>query len=454
MKIAVIGAGKLGTKVIEALLGGDHSITVIDKSEAVLDKLNSHMDIMTVPGDGREVKLLKSLGVGSFDFLVAATDMDEKNIVIASFAKKIGCKKVIARVRDPEHLRQLDFIKETAGIDYIVNPDNVITDEIYKYLVEKYALDNGIFTSGKASMLEFEVKRMPSLIGLSMPKFSSALPGILAIAISRNGKVLVPHGDTIIEEDDSLYIMGSRQYISDLGRRINVKDKNVNLQKVMIIGGGKTGFYLAKKLAEVGTSVKVIEISKERCHYLAANLEDVMVLNGDATDITLLEDENLNEMDAVVTATGFDEENLLLALIAKQHGIEDVIAKVSRDSYAGLTGTMGIDVALNPLDISASNILRMVQGSRHLISSHLIQGQAEIIEVQAGDHMAIMNVPLKELKLPQSILVVAIDRNDELIIPSGDTRIQEGDKAIILCLLSEVPALEKLLRTKKGLHLF
>jgi trk system potassium uptake protein TrkA len=222
----------------------------------------------------------------------------------------------------------------------------------------------------------------------------------------------------------------------------------------MIIGGGKTGFYLAKKLAEVGTSVKVIEISKERCHYLAANLEDVMVLNGDATDITLLEDENLNEMDAVVTATGFDEENLLLALIAKQHGIEDVIAKVSRDSYAGLTGTMGIDVALNPLDISASNILRMVQGSRHLISSHLIQGQAEIIEVQAGDHMAIMNVPLKELDLPQGILVVAIDRNDELIIPSGGTRIQEGDKAIILCLLSEVPALEKLLRTKKGLHLF
>ncbi len=454
MKIAVVGAGKLGTKVIEALLGGDHSITVIDKSEAVLDKLNSHLDIMAVPGDGREVRLLRSLDIDDFDFLIAATDQDEKNIVIASFAKSIGCRKVIARVRDPEHLRQLEFIKETSGIDYIVNPDNVITNEIYKYLVEKYSLGNGIFTSGKASLLEFEVKRLPKLIGLAMPDFNNVLPGMLAVAISRNGKVLVPHGDTVIEENDSIYIMGEREAVLKLSQKVNVKGKYSDLQKVMIIGGGKTGFYLAQKLAEFGISVKIIEKDKERCHYLATNLEDVMILHGDATDTTLLEDENLDEMDAVVTATGFDEENLLLALIAKQHGIEDAIAKVSRESYAGLTNTMGIDVALNPLDISASNILRFVQGSRRIISTHLIQGQAEIVEVRIGDHMAIMDVPIKELGLPSNVLIVAIHRGNELIIPTGSTQIQEDDKVIILSLLSEIPTLEKLLRTKKGLHLF
>lgn len=454
MKIAVVGAGKLGTKVVEALLGGDHSVTVIDKDEDVLEKLSSHMDIMAVTGDGREVRILKSIGISSFDYLVAATNKDEKNIIIASFAKQLGCHQVIARVRDPEHLRQLEFIKDTMSIDYIVNPDNVITNEIYKYLVEKYTLGNGIFTSGKASLLEFKVDRMPKLIGLKMTEFRDILPGMLAVAISRNGKVIVPHGNTIIEAEDSLYVMGGQNDILKLSEKVHVKGKYTDLQKVMIIGGGKTGFYLAKRLSEFGISVKIIEISKERCHYLASNLEDVMILHGDATDTTLLEDENLDDMDAFVTATGFDEENLLLALIAKRHGIEDVIAKVSRESYAGLTNTMGIDVALNPLDISVSNILRFIQGSKRVISTHLIQGQAEIVEIRACDHMAIMNKPLKDLDLPDDVLIVAIHRGNELIIPTGNTTIVEDDKVIILCLLSEIPVLERLLRNKKGLHLF
>ena len=146
----------------------------------------------------------------------------------------------------------------------------------------------------------------------------------------------------------------------------------------MIIGGGKTGFYLAKMLSEFGAAVKVIEKSKDRCRYLSSHLNDVMVLHGDATDLTLLEEENLSQMDAVVTATGYDEENLLLALTAKQHGIEDVIAKVSRASYGEIISRMGIDVALNPLDIITSSIIRFVQGSKKILSSQLIQGQAEI----------------------------------------------------------------------------
>ncbi len=454
MKVAVVGAGKLGSKVIEALLGGDHSVTVIDRDESVLEKLNSHMDVMTIAGDGREVRTLKEIGISSFDYLVASTSEDEENIIIASFAKQIGCRQVIARVRDPEHLRQMDFIKETMGIDYIVNPDNVITNEIYKYLVEKYTLGNGIFTSGKASLLEFKVNKLPKLAGLPMTQFRTVLPGMLAVAISRNGKVIVPHGNTIIEEEDSIYVIGSRDDILKLNEKVHVKGKYNDLQKVMIVGGGKTGFYLAKKLSEFGISVKIIEKDKERCHYLAANLDDVMILHGDATDITLLEDENLDEMDAVVTATGFDEENLLLALIAKRHGIEDVIAKVSRESYSGLTNSMGIDVALNPLDISVSNILRFIQGSKRVISTHLIQGQAEIVEIRACDHMVIMNKPLRDLELPDDLLIVAIHRNNNLIIPTGDTKIIEDDKVIILCLLSEIPVLEKLLRQKKGLHLF
>ena len=185
MNVAIVGAGKLGLKVISALLGGDHSITVIDKDEEILSKISQQMDVLTVNGNGKSISWLKELGNGNVDLLLASTDRDEKNIVIASFAKKLGCTKVIARVRDPEHMNQMDFIKDTMNIDYLVNPDLAITMEIYKYLVEKYTLNDGIFTSGKTALVQFHVKKMKQLIGLSMVNVKKVLPTMLIVAISR-----------------------------------------------------------------------------------------------------------------------------------------------------------------------------------------------------------------------------------------------------------------------------
>lgn len=449
MKIAIVGAGKLGLKVTEALLGGDHSVTIIDQDDAVLQRLTSHLDVMTVNANAKETKILKNLGIATYDYLIAVTDSDETNIVIAAFAKRLGCPKVIARVRDPEHMGQLGFIKETMGIDSIVNPDLSITVEIYKYLVEKYTLSNGIFSSGKVSLLEFSSGKMPQLIGLSMHEVGSVLGNMLVAAISRNGKVIIPHGDTIIHPEDGLYVIGERMPIMELNSQVHEKGKYTDLQKVMIVGGGKTGYYLAGKLAEFGVAVKIIEVDKNRCHYLSTHLEDVMILHGDATDLDLLEEENLDEMDAFVTATGYDEENLLLALMAKRHGIEDVIAKVSRESYSDLIESMGIDMALNPLDITASTILRFVQGSKRVISSVLIQGQAEIMEIVASDHMRLVDAPLRELDLPSGVIVAAIHRGLSVIIPDGDTIIEEGDRVIIFSLLTEIPELEKMIKVNE-----
>ncbi|HYE67548.1 MAG TPA: NAD-binding protein, partial [Anaerovoracaceae bacterium] len=215
-------------------------------------------------------------------------------------------------------------------------------------------------------------------------------------------------------------------------------------------GGGKTGLYLAQKLSEFGIAVKLIERDKARCQYLSNHLDDVLVLNGDATDMTLLQEENIDDMDAVVTATGFDEENLLLALMAKQHGIEDVIAKVSRESYATLIESMGIDMALNPLDMTASNILRFIQGSKRVLSSQLIQGQAEMIEIIADDHMRLTNHPIENIGLPEGVIIAAIHRGNDVIIPNEDTEILKNDKVIIICLLSEIPDLEKFIRPGKS----
>lgn len=450
MKIAVVGAGKLGLKIVNALVGGNHSITVIDKNETILNKISQQYDVLVACGNAKQISLLKRESIHTFDFLIACTDSDEKNIVIASFAKKLGCTKVIARVRDPEHMNQMDFIKETMNIDHIVNPDLGITLEIYKYLVEKYTLTNGIFSSGKVSLVQFKAKRLPRLIDLSMVEVSKVLPNMLVIALSRNGKIIIPHGQTTIEAEDTVYLIGEKNQIAELHRKVYEKGKYTDLQKVMIAGGGKTGYYLADKLSEFGVSVKLIEKSKERCYYLSTHLDDVMVLHGDATDSVLLEEENLDEMDAFVAATGLDEENLLLALIAKQRNIEDVIAKVSRQSYKDLIERMGVDMVLNPLDIVASNILRYIQGSKRIISYLLIQGQAEIMEIIASEDMKLANTPLKHVKLPDGVLVAAIHRGPKVIIPNGDTEILADDKVTIFCLLSDIGELEKLMTTKRG----
>ena len=450
MKIAIVGAGKLGLKVVNALVGGDHAITVFDVNEAVLNKIGQQYDAMTVAGNAKQISLLKDRGIENFDFLIACTDSDEQNIVIASFAKNLGCSKVIARVRDPEHMNQMDFIMETMNIDHIVNPDLSITKEIYKYLVEKYTLTNGIFSSGKVSLVQFKVQKYKKLIGLSMIDVSKVLPNMLVVAISRNGKIIIPHGKTVIDDHDTLYLIGEKSEIVQLHKKVHEKGKYTNLQKVMIIGGGKTGYYLAGKLSEFGIAVKLIEKSKERCYYLSTHLDDVMVLHGDATDTSLLEEENLDEMDAFVAATGFDEENLLLALIAKQRGVEDVISKVSHQSYKDLIEKMGVDMALNPLDIVASTILRYIQGSKKIIASLLIQGQAEIMEIIASDEMKLANVPLKDVNLPDGVLIAAIHRGQQVIIPNGETKILEDDKVTIFCLLTDIGELEKLFTAKKA----
>lgn len=448
MKIAIVGAGKLGIRITESLLEGDHSITIIDKNEELIQRINASLDVLTVAANGKEVATLKELDIDTYDFLIATTDRDEKNIVISAIAKKLGCSKVVARIRDPEHVNQLKFIKETMNIDHVTNPDLSIAYEINKYLVEKYTLNNGVFNTTDAAILEFRAYKMPGIANGTVKNAKDILGEINVIAISHKGKVRIPKDDLIIHEKDFVYIVGKCEHITELDKKVHEKGKYTDIQKVMIAGGGKTGYYLAKMLLDFGASVKIIEFDKKRCQYLSVHLKDALVLHGDATDIDLLENENYDEMDAFVTATGFDEENLLLALMAKQSNIEDVIAKISRESYSGLIENMGIDMALNPIDISASHVLRFIQDHR-IISSQIIQGQAEMSEVVADEDMVLVDKPLKNLNLPKDVMIAAVLRGSELIIPDENTVIRNGDKIIIIGLLSEVGDLEKLIKSKK-----
>ena len=448
MNIAIIGGGKLGIKVCEALVGGDYSITIVDTNDALLDRLSQQFDVMTVNEDARDINVLKEIGINKFQYVLVATGRDETNLVIGGFAKKLGCHRVIARVRDPEYMKHFEFIRTSMGIDYIVNPDFAITMEIYKYLSEKYTLNNGVFTSGRIALIEFKAKRKKELIGLKMPEVRRLMPDMLIAAISRNGKVIIPHGNDEIREDDAVYVVGEKTEIMELNKKVHVKGKYTDLQKVMIIGGGKTGYYLAQRLADFGASVKLVEQSKERCQYLSTRIPNVMILHGDGTDMDMLEEENIDEMDAFVTATGYDEQNLLLALTAKQKGIEDVISKISRESYSGLIEEMGVDMVLNPLDITAAYIFSIIQGEKRVISSMLVQGQAEIIEVVATPGMKMVGDTLQNLNLPKGVLIASIYRQGEVIIPDGNARIKDGDRVIMFSLLSDIADLEKLMKIR------
>ena len=448
MNIAIIGGGKLGIKVCEALVGGDYSITIVDTNDALLDRLSQQFDVMTVNEDARDINVLKEIGINKFQYVLVATGRDETNLVIGGFAKKLGCHRVIVRVRDPEYMKHFEFIRTSMGIDYIVNPDFAITMEIYKYLSEKYTLNNGVFTSGRIALIEFKAKRKKELIGLKMHDVRRLMPDMLIAAISRNGKVIIPHGNDEIREDDAVYVVGEKNEIMELNKKVHVKGKYTDLQKVMIIGGGKTGYYLAQRLADFGASVKLVEHSKERCQYLSTRIPNVMILHGDGTDMDMLEEENIDEMDAFVTATGYDEQNLLLALTAKQKGIEDVISKISRESYSGLIEEMGVDMVLNPLDITAAYIFSIIQGEKRVISSMLVQGQAEIIEVVATPGMKMVGDTLQNLNLPKGVLIASIYRQGEVIIPDGNARIKDGDRVIMFSLLSDIADLEKLMKIR------
>lgn len=447
MNIAIVGVGKLGVKVCETLAEGDYAITLVDMNAELLDKLSQQFDVMTVNEDGRDIGVLKEIEIGNYDYVIAASGSDETNMIVGRFAKELGARCVIARVRDPEYMNHFAFIKRTMGIDFVVNPDFAITTEIYKYLTDKSNTSNNIFTSGRITLLEFSASQKSELIGKSMPEVKTMMPNMLIAAISRNGKVIIPHGEDIIQADDSVYVVGEVSEMDELRKHVHGKEKK-NTQKAMIIGGGKTGYYLAQRLANHGTSVKLVEQSKERCQYLSSRVKNVVVLHGDGTDISMLEEENLDEMDAFVTATGIDEQNLLLAVTAKQRGIEDVISKVSREDYLSLIEHMGVDMVLNPLEISAANIYGLIQGDKRVISSTFVQGQAEIVEIIVHDDMTMKGKVLKHLELPSGMLIAAVYRNGEVIIPDGNTKLMSSDRVIIISLLTNVPELEKLLKKR------
>ncbi len=450
MKIAIVGAGKLGTAIAETLLSSGHEITLLDSNEERSESISQSLDVFTITADAKQIGIMKDIRINEYDLLIATTDNDEKNILVCSFAKKLGCREVIARVRAPEHIAQLSFIKESMSIDHIINPDKACADEIFKFVTQQYAISGGKLNMDGVGLLEYSADKWPELIDKQLKDTRDLMNGLLIAAISRQGKVIIPNGSTVIHSGDMLYTIGLQENIDVLSEKVKDNASSKKTGKVMIAGGGNTGYFLAQKLVEYGSAVKIIELNKDRCEYLTSELSKVLVLNADATDTALLREENLKGMDAFVALTGFDEENILLSLIAKQNQVPKIISKVSRKSYKSLTDTFGNIMIINPLDICATEILHLIRKEGVVLFTQVINGQAEVREIRAEANMPITEKTLNDLTIPNGVLVAAVERDGDVFIPNGSTKIVPGDKVLLLSMLSASGELESMLQKTRS----
>lgn len=444
MKVMIVGAGKLGYRLAEAMNNEDIDVTIVDIDGSKLERISDHLDVLAVEANGIQIGALKELDIESYDLLVAATDSDETNALICTIAKKLNCKRTIARIRSPEFIEELAFIKQQLGIDHIINPDLAIAIEIERYISKTYNFYSGDFAKGKVSMVDLHLSSVNEFIGKKIKELEG-LEGLLITAILRDGELIIPDGSTELKIDDVLYVIGKSKIINKLGERLGINMNKKESKKVMILGGGNIGYYLAKRLEKLGINVTIMEIDKERCEYLAEKLDHTLVICGDGTDVDILNEEDLASYDAFVGATGIDEENLLMALVAKQSGVNKTIAKISRPNYVRIVDKLDIDVALNPVDITVSNVLKYIKGGKVLSVSLLLGGEGEVTEMIVSENSPMVGKPLSKLGLPKGIIVGAIIHDGEVIIPNGNSVIQANDRIIVFSLTSDIPMLNKLI---------
>ncbi|HHX77319.1 MAG TPA: Trk system potassium transporter TrkA, partial [Firmicutes bacterium] len=326
MKVIIIGAGKVGLQLVESLLNEKHDVIVIDNDQEVINRLDDTLDVLAVKGNGVSINLLRKVECENAALLIAVTNSDEANIVSCINAKKLGAKSVIARIRDPEYVEELEFIRKNLDIDYIINPELATAYEILRLLSSTYGSYTEEFAGGNVRLTEIQVDRQATIIDkqikeLKIPK------GVIITAIARGSDIIIPNGSDYIFAKDILYLLGERNSVDMFAKAAGAHIVSGRVRDVMISGGGLTAFYLAQALEKKNINVKIVEQNEEKCRELSEQLEKTLILNGDGTDISLLKAEQVEGMDAFVSLTGFDEENILVALLAKQLGAKKVIAK-------------------------------------------------------------------------------------------------------------------------------
>ncbi|MGI6701208.1 MAG: Trk system potassium transporter TrkA [Christensenellales bacterium] len=435
MNIVIIGIGKVGLTLVEQLSGEDHNIIIIDRSKNVIDKTVNDYDVMGVIGNGANYDVQNDAKIDTADLLIACTSSDEINILSCMVAKKLGVTDTIARVRNPEYFKL--FMSRELGLKLMVNPEYEGAMEIFRILRSPGAIMIEPFADGKVDLVELKLTAGNPMIDLPVyqlvEKFNT---NILICAVQRDEDVFIPNGNSVLKQDDKIYITASSKNIHSILTKIGFKKSA--LKSVMIIGGGKISFYLAKELEQIGVKVKIVEKDENKCIELKEQLNKADIILGDGSEQKVLLEEGLTSSDAVVILTGSDEENIMISLFAKSENVRKIITKINRLSYHSMLRSSGIESIISPRLITANQIIRFVRakqnskGSSVLNLYKIVNAKAEAIEFIATEKFLGISKPLKDLTLIDNLLIANILRGDKVITPHGNETIETGDKVIVV----------------------
>lgn len=441
MKIIIFGANELGC-LIATTFFEDHDITIIDKEENFTNNFNK-LDIRFVSGNASNINILEQAEIQDADLFLACSDYDEINIVSCLTAKRISGVKTICIVSKEEYKSSLGLSKDgdypcDIYIDEIIWPEELLTQDIFRIITVSEALDVENFCNEKARLLEYRIKENSVLVNkrvrdCDFPKET------LIVGITKDGIVSIPSGDTLLEANDKVIFMGSSRSLDKLaGRFFHEKDIK---RTVTIIGGGNVGKMLAESLEDAKIKVKIIEKNYTRCEQISEDLANTLIINGDGTDLSLLNEEEIFDSDVVVSVTNNDEKNLLCSLLAKQLGVKRVIARVSKNANMSLFEKVGIDIAVSTKNAALNEVKNNISENDVDIVATVEQGQGEILELCTSKQFT--DTMLKDLKLPAKAIISVIQRRNKVIIPKGDTIIKPNDYLTIFTTRENSPVIKE-----------
>ena len=320
MKIVIVGQGKVGFLLAERLSGEAHDVTVVDENADVLKESQEALDILTAMGNGASLETLREAGAAEADLVIATTNRDETNILCCLTAKKMGCKSTIARVRDPEYVKQAIFLKEELGLSFAVNPELAAAQEIYRLIQYPTFLKRDTFAKGRVEIVELQIEKTSRLAGKALFEISVLLGNrVLICAVERNDEVFIPNGHFVLQAGDRISVAAARSELVSLIRKLGLEQHKI--KSAMIVGCSRIAEYLADELLKSGVFVKLIDKNPEICRRFALRFPSALVLNGDASRQGFLEAEGIAQTDAVITLTGTDEENLIISMFSDHMGV-------------------------------------------------------------------------------------------------------------------------------------
>ena len=437
LNIIIVGCGKVGTTLIEQLVNEGHDITIIDRDAQKVQEIANHYDIMGLAGNGASHNIQIEAGIKEADLIIAVTSSDELNLLCCIVAKQVGDCAAIARVRTPDYSSEAGYLREKLGLAMIINPELEASKEAARILCLPTALEVNSFAHGQAELVKFKIPQDNILAGMTIAHLGGHFaPDILICAIERNGEVHIPSGSFQMESGDVISFVATRKFVRHFLKEIGFKTHQV--RNTMIIGGGKAAYYLSRQLLQMGISVKIIEIDRNRCEELSILLPKAIIINGDGTDQELLKEEGIECVESFIALTGIDEENILLTLHARQVSQAKVITKINRITFKDVINHLDLGSVVYPRYITSEAIIAYVRAKKNSMDSnietlyHMFDHRVEAIEFRIFEDSKVTNTPLMHLPLKKNLLVSFICRNGSILIPSGQDCIQVGDSVMIV----------------------